>query len=385
MNKNKAKKKIKELKKELRHHDYLYYVKNEPEISDEKYDNLVKKLEKLEDKYPNLVTKDSPTQRVGAEPAEKFEEVKHVKPMLSLNTGDKDEVKDFDKRMKKDLDSKKIDYTVEPKLDGLSVEIIYENGEYSLGSTRGDGENGEDVSKNIKTIKSVPLNLRKKDVDIPKKLAVRAEVVMFIKDFEKYNKQRLEQGKDTMSNPRNAAAGSLRRKDPKETAKRPLNIFFYEIMNNNADDIDVDAQSDAINTLEKWGLKTNPKIKHVKNINEAMKYHNKMGEKREKLDYEIDGIVIKVDKFEYQEKLGVRSNSPRWALAFKFPPRKQETQILDIVVQVGRRGALTPVALLKPVDVQGVTVSRATLHNEDYIKDNDIKINDWVKVFLVET
>ncbi len=381
MNKSDAKKKIKRLREEIRHHDYLYYVKNEPEISDKKYDELVEELEKLEDKYPDLITEDSPTQRVGAEPAEEFEEVSHVKPMLSLNTADKHEVKDFDKRMKRNLDSKDVDYTVEPKLDGLSVEIIYERGKYTQASTRGDGEKGEDVTKNIKTIKSVPLKIHSKDVDLPNKLAVRGEVMMHIKNFEEYNKKRVEEGKETMANPRNAAAGSLRRKDPKETAERPLDIFFYEIMNYDADDINVDNQWDALKNLDKWGLKTNPEIKHVKNIDKAIKYHKKMEEKREKLEYEIDGIVIKLNKFENQEKLGVRSSSPRWALAFKFPPRKEETQILDIVIQVGRRGTLTPVALLKPVDVQGVTVSRATLHNEDYIKENDIKIKDWVKVF----
>lgn len=378
--KKKAKENMQDLREEIRHHDYLYYVKNKPEISDKEYDKLVEKLEQLEEKYPDLVTADSPTQRVGAEPAEEFEEVEHVKPMLSLDTGDKQEIKDFDTRMKKELNTKKIDYTVEPKLDGLSVELIYENGTYTQGSTRGDGYNGEDVTENIKTIKPVPLKLRKKDIDVPDILAVRGEVIMFTKDFEQYNKQRVEQGKDAMANPRNAAAGSLRRKDPKETAERPLNIFFYEIMNYDTEDIKIDNQWDAVKALEKWGLKTNAEIKHAKNIDKAIDYHDHMEKKREKLGYEIDGIVIKVNSFENQEKIGVKSNSPRWAIAYKFPPRKEETQILDIVVQVGRRGTLTPVALLKPVDVQGVTVSRATLHNEDYIKENDIKINDWVKI-----
>lgn len=381
MNKEKAKKKIGKLRKVIRHHDYLYYVKNEPEISDKEYDKLVEKLENLEEKYPDLVTPGSPTQRVGAKPAEEFEEVKHVKPMLSIDTGNKDEVKDFDKRIKKNIDSKGIDYTVEPKLDGLSVELIYEDGDYTQGSTRGDGENGENITDNIKTIKAVPLKLRSKDLNIPKKLAVRGEVIMFLKDFEKYNKKRVKQGKDPMANPRNAASGSLRRLDPKETANRPLNIFFYEIMNYDSDDINIDNQWDAIKTLEKWGLKTNPEVKHITKIEDAISYHDNLEKKREKLEYEIDGIVIKVNKFYYQEKLGIRTKSPRWALAYKFPPRKEETQILDIVVQVGRRGTLTPVALLKPVDVLGVTVSRATLHNEDYIKENDIKINDWVKIF----
>ncbi len=380
MKKKEAKKKIEELRKKIRHHDYLYYVKNDPEISDKKYDKLVEKLEELEDMFPDLVTEDSPTQRVGAPPAEEFEEVSHVKSMLSLNTGDKQEVKDFDERVKKNVDDE-IEYTVEPKLDGLSVELLYDNGNYTRGSTRGDGETGENVTENIKTIKAVPLKLRSKDVDVPERLAVRGEVVMFIKDFEEYNKERVEYDKEPMANPRNAAAGSLRRLDPTETAERPLNIFFYEIMNYDADDIEVETQWDALKLLNEWGLKTNDEIQKAKIIDDAIKYHDNMEGKREKLEYEIDGIVIKVNKFEHQEKLGVRSNSPRWALAYKFPPRKKETQILDIVVQVGRRGTLTPVALLKPVDVQGVTVSRATLHNEEYINENDIKINDLVKVF----
>lgn len=380
INKKKAKREIKRLREKIRHHDYLYYVKNEPEISDKKYDELFNQLEQLENEFPDLITPDSPTQRVGAEPAEEFEEVDHVKPMLSLDTGDEKDVKDFDKRMKREINEEKIEYTVEPKLDGLSVELIYENGEYKQGSTRGNGATGEDVTENIKTIKAVPLRLRQKESKVPKKIAVRGEVIMFIKDFETYNKHRVEQGKESMANPRNAAAGSLRRLDPKETAKRPLNIFFYEIMNYDAEDITVDNQWDAIKMLENLGLKINPETKHIEDIDNAVKYHDKMKEKREKLDYEIDGIVIKVNKFDFQENIGVKSSSPRWALAYKFPPRKEETQILNIVVQVGRRGTLTPVALLKPVDVQGVTVSRATLHNEEYIEDNDIKINDWVKI-----
>jgi len=380
MKKEEAKKEIEQLRKKIRHHDYLYYVKNEPELSDKKYDELVEKLKKLENQFPNLITPDSPTQRVGAEPAEEFEEIDHVKPMLSLDTADEDEVRNFDERMKRELKTKKIDYIVEPKLDGLSVELIYDKGTYQRGSTRGNGETGENVTENIKTINAVPLKLRKKESISPDTIAVRGEVIMFNKDFEKYNKERVEQGKESMANPRNAAAGSLRRLDPKETAERPLNIFFYEIMNYEADDINVNNQWDALKMLKKLGLKTNPEIKRVKNIDEAISYHNTMEEKREKLEYEIDGIVIKVNNFDYQEKIGTKSNSPRWAVAYKFPPRKEKTQILNIVVQVGRRGTLTPVALLKPVDVQGVTVSRATLHNEEYIQEKDIKIHDWVKI-----
>lgn len=376
----KVKKEIKELREKIRYHDYLYYVKNEPKISDKKYDQLMKRLKDLEKKHPELITPDSPTQRVGAEPAEEFNEIEHVKPMLSLDTADEEKVQEFDNRMKKELNLKNIAYTVEPKLDGLSVEVIYENGIYKTGSTRGNGEIGEEITENIKTIPAVPLKLRGNQKTIPKRLAVRGEVIMFIDDFEAYNKNRIEQGEEPMANPRNAAAGSLRRLDPKETAERPLSIFFYEIMNDDAEDINVDTQNDAIRKIEQWGLKTNDLTKKVNSISKALEYHDEMEKNRENLSYEIDGIVIKVNNFYYQKKLGVKSSSPRWAIAYKFPPRKEVTQILDIVVQVGRQGTLTPVALLKPVDVQGVTVSRASLHNQDFIDEKDIKIKDWVKI-----
>jgi DNA ligase (NAD+) len=380
ISKNEAEKRIKKLREEIRHHDYLYYVKNEPEISDKEYDKLMKELKDLEEKFPDLQTDDSPTQRVGAGPAEEFEEVKHVKPLLSLDTADLDEVKDFDDRIKRELDIERVEYIVEPKLDGLSLELIYEDGYYSRGATRGDGRVGEDISENVKTIRAVPLKLRSKKHEIPKFLAVRGEGIMHLEDFEKFNKSLVEQGENPMANPRNAAAGALRRLDPTETAKRPLDVYFYEIINYESNDIDVDTQWDGLKLLKKWGLKTNPHVKLCEDIDEAIKYHDDMEEKREKLGYEIDGVVIKVNRFDYQEKMGVKSRSPRWAVAYKFPPRKEETRIMDIVVQVGRRGTLTPVALLKPVDVQGVTVSRATLHNMDYIAEKDIKKGDWVKI-----
>ncbi len=380
ISKNEAEKRIKKLREEIRHHDYLYYVKNEPEISDKEYDKLMKELKDLEEKFPDLQTEDSPTQRVGAEPAEEFEEVEHVKPLLSLDTADLKEVKDFDDRIKRELDIDSVKYIVEPKLDGLSLELIYEKGQYSRGATRGDGRVGENISENVKTIRAVPLKLRDEKHDMPKFLAVRGEGIMHLEDFEKFNKHLIEQGENPMANPRNAAAGALRRLDPTETAKRPLDVYFYEIINHDADDIDVETQWDGLKLLKKWGLKTNPHVKLCKDINEAIAYHDEMEEKREKLGYEIDGVVIKVNRFDYQEKMGVKSRSPRWAVAYKFPPRKEETRIMDIVVQVGRRGTLTPVALLKPVDVQGVTVSRATLHNMDYIEEKDIKKGDWVKI-----
>ncbi|MBC7128239.1 MAG: NAD-dependent DNA ligase LigA [Thermoplasmatales archaeon] len=379
MDKEEAVKRIEWLRKEINRHNYLYYVLNKPEISDEEYDKLMQELISLERKYPDLITPDSPTQRVGAPPAKEFKSVRHVKPMLSLDTAnDIEEVIAFDKRVKKELGINEVEYVAEPKMDGLSVELIYENGKYVKGSTRGDGINGEDVTENIRTIRAVPLVLREEEVKPPTFLAVRGEVIMHIEDFEKFNKELIEKGEEPMANPRNAASGSLRRLDPRETASRPLDIFFYEIMR--VDGIEVKNQWQALDLLKKWGLKTNPHSIKCGNIEEVIKYHEEMSKKREELSYEIDGIVIKVNEIRHQILLGEKTRSPRWAIAYKFPPRKEETQIMDIVVQVGRTGILTPVALLKPVDVKGVTVSRATLHNEDYIKQKDVRIGDWVKV-----
>lgn len=381
LSREEAKKRIEWLRKEIWRHNYLYYVLNKPEISDEEYDKLMEELRRLEEQFPEFITPDSPTQRVGAPPAKEFKTVKHVKPMLSLDAArDEEEIRAFDRRVRRELGVENVEYVAEPKLDGLSVELIYEDGKYKRGSTRGDGINGEDVTENIRTIRAVPLVLRGEELPIPKMLAVRGEVIMHIDDFEKLNKELIQRGEEPLANPRNAAAGSLRRLDPKETAERPLDIFFYEVMHYEGDGIKIEDQWEALQCLKKWGLKINPHVKLCKNIDEAIEYHRKMEEMREKLEYEIDGVVIKVNKFEYQEKLGIKTRSPRWAIAYKFPPRKEETQIVDIVVQVGRTGILTPVALLKPVDVKGVTVSRATLHNEDYIKEKDIRIGDWVKV-----
>ena len=381
LSKEEAKKRIEWLRKEIWRHNYLYYVLNKPEISDEEYDKLMDELRRLEEQFPEFITPDSPTQRVGAHPAKEFKTVKHVKPMLSLDAArEEEEIRAFDRRVRKELDVENVEYVAEPKLDGLSVELIYESGRYKRGSTRGDGINGEDVTENIRTIRAVPLVLRDEELPIPKMLAVRGEVIMHIDDFEKLNKELIQRGEEPLANPRNAAAGSLRRLDPKETAERPLDIFFYEIMHYEGDGIKIESQWEALQCLKKWGLKINPHVQLCKNIEEAIEYHHKMMEMRESLEYEIDGVVIKVNRFEYQEKLGIKTRSPRWAIAYKFPPRKEETQIVDIVVQVGRTGILTPVALLKPVDVKGVTVSRATLHNEDYIREKDIRIGDWVRV-----
>jgi len=378
--KEQAEKRIEELRKLIRHHNYLYYVLNKPEISDAQYDKLMNELKELESKFPELITPDSPTQRVGAPPAEQFETVKHVRPMLSLDTAmEKEEIKKFDERVKRELGIDDVEYVAEPKLDGLSVELIYEHGKLVMGSTRGDGINGENVTENIKTIRAVPLVLRSEEIPVPDVLAVRGEVIMHIDDFEELNKKLIEKGEQPMANPRNGAAGSLRRLDPRETAERPLDIFFYEIMDIRGYD-GINTQWKALQSLKKWGLKVNPLVRKCREIEEAIEYHEEMAEKRDRLSYEIDGIVIKVNRFDYQEKLGAKSRSPRWAIAYKFPPREEVTEIVDIVVQVGRTGTLTPVALLKPVDVKGVTVSRATLHNQDFIDQMDIRIGDTVKV-----
>ncbi len=379
ISKEEAKKRIEELRKLIRHHDYLYYVLNKPEISDAEYDKLMRELQQLEEMYPEFITPDSPTQRVGAPPAEEFKTVAHLKPMLSLdNAFNEEEMRKFDERIKRELGKEDVIYTAEPKLDGLSVELVYENGVFVRGSTRGDGYNGEDVTENLKTIRAVPLRLREGKYGIPRLLAVRGEVIMHIHDFEELNKKLIERGEEPLANPRNAAAGSLRRLDPKETAERPLDIFFYEIMV--VEGLEVKAQWEALEHLREWGLKTNPLTRRCKNIDEVIEYYNEMKEKREQLSYEIDGIVVKVDNLEDQEKLGIKARSPRWAIAYKFPPREKITQVMDIIVQVGRTGTLTPVALLKPVDVSGVTVSRATLHNFDYIREKDVRVGDWVKV-----
>lgn len=378
--KEQAEKRIEELRKEIRRHNYLYYVLNKPEISDAEYDRLMNELKELESKFPELITPDSPTQRVGAEPAEQFETVRHVKPMLSLDTAmEEEEIKKFDERVKRELGVSEVEYVAEPKLDGLSVELIYDHGKLVRGSTRGDGINGENVTENIKTIRAVPLVLRSSEEKIPDMLAVRGEVIMHINDFEELNKKLIERGEQPMANPRNAAAGSLRRLDPRETAERPLDIFFYEILRVEGYG-GIDTQWKALQSLKKWGLKINSLAKKCKDIEDAIEYHREMAEKRDRLSYEIDGVVIKVNRFDYQEKLGAKSRSPRWAIAYKFPPREEVTEIVDIVVQVGRTGTLTPVALLKPVDVKGVTVSRATLHNQDFIDQMDIRIGDTVKV-----
>ena len=375
--------KVKKLREEIEYHNYRYYVLDSPVISDAEYDALMRELKELEEKYPELVTPDSPTQRVGFPPAKEFRQVTHAEPMLSLDDAfTEEEVYEFDKRVKRFLglpENEKVEYTVEPKMDGLAVELVYEDGVLTVGSTRGDGYVGEDVTNNLKTIKSIPLRLmRHEGLPIPKRLDARGEVFMEKEKFKKLNEERLARGEPPFANPRNAAAGSLRQLDPNITAKRPLDIFFYGV--GKVEGYEFKTQWEILKTLPKWGLKTNPLCRLVKGIEEAIRYHHEMEKKREELPYEMDGIVIKVNDLSLWEKLGTKARSPRYALAYKFEPTQVTTQVLDIVLQVGRTGAVTPVAVLKPVKVGGVIVSRATLHNEDEIKRKDIRIGDWVLV-----
>ena len=377
MNISEAKKRIEQLKKEIRQHNWLYYVKNAPGISDAEYDKLLKELSDLENKFPQLKTPDSPTQRVGVTPQTEFKTVPHVKPMLSLDgTIEEEEILNFDRRAREGLNEANVSYFAELKFDGISIESIYEKGIFSRGATRGDGTNGEDVTANVKTIKTIPLRLMGEN--IPSKVSIRGEAMMTLEDFQNLNKKLTQLDKQTFTNPRNAAAGSVRQLDCRITAERNLTFFAYEIMSPGIQDIKT--HQEEIEQLKKWGFKIDPHFKLCKNIREAIEFHHKIEKEREKLPIETDGIVIKINSLSAYEKLGSKTRSPRWAIAYKFEPRKEITEIQDIVVQVGRTGKLTPVALLKPVDVGGVTVSRATLHNESEVKRKDIRLADKVRI-----
>ncbi|MCD6574662.1 NAD-dependent DNA ligase LigA [Candidatus Aerophobetes bacterium] len=379
ISKEEVKKEIEKLRKEIRYHDYRYYVLDEPEISDAEYDKLMRRLQELEKEFPDLVTPDSPTQRVGAPPREEFGTVRHSIPMLSLsNAFEETEVYDFDRRVRKGLNGKKPEYVAEPKIDGLAVEIVYERGLMQVGSTRGDGEVGEDVTENLKTIKSIPLKLRDEEIPPPRLIEVRGEVYMRRDDFHRLNQERERRGESLFANPRNAAAGSLRQLDPKVTASRPLGVFFYGI--GRVEGREFKTHWEILQSFLKWGLVVNPYVELCSDIEGCINYFNKISEIREKLDYEIDGVVFKVNQLEYQRRLGEISRSPRWALAYKFPSIQATTRIRDIKVQVGRTGALTPVAILDTVEIGGARVSRATLHNQDEIERKDIRIGDTVLV-----
>jgi len=377
-----VRKRVEELRREIEYHNYRYYVLNDPVISDAEYDALMRELEELERQYPELITPNSPTQRVGAPPLEEFGTVEHRIPMLSLsNAFSEDEVREFDRRVKRFLGlglSHEIAYTAEPKIDGVAIEVIYENGLLTVGATRGDGYRGEDVTQNIRTIKMIPLYLIDKEEPVPEYLSVRGEVYMDKEDFRRLNREREEEGEPPFANPRNAAAGSLRQLDPSVTAKRPLKVFFYGI--GEVIGREFKSQWEVLTTLPKWGLRVNPYVKLCKDIEECIAYYRDILSKRDQIPYEMDGVVLKVNDFELQRRLGEIARSPRWAIAFKFPAEEATTRVLDIIVQVGRTGVLTPVAILEPVQVGGVVVSRATLHNLDEIRRKDVRIGDWVLV-----
>ena len=372
-------KKIESLREEINKHNYNYHVLATPVISDEEFDKLVKKLEKLEAEHPELITPDSPTQRVGSDLTKEFKPVEHKVPMLSLsNTYSEVELYDFDRRVKDGLPAnEKVEYIVELKIDGASVSINYLNGILQKAATRGDGTVGEEITNNVRTIKSVPLKIRK-DKSISYDLTdfeVRGEVFMNVKDFEKLNKERAKEGEKTFANPRNSVAGTLKLQDPKIVAKRPLNTFLYGLI---IPGEELKSQEENLSIIKKLGFKVNPNYKKCSLVEEVIKVCHEFEELREKLEYEIDGAVIKVNSIKQQNRLGSIAKAPRWAVAFKFKAKQATTVINDIVWQVGRTGAITPVAELEPVFLAGSTISRATLHNFDEIERKDIRVGDTV-------
>lgn len=367
---------LRKLREEIEYHNYRYYVLDDPVISDVEFDSLMKELISLEDEHPELVTEDSPTQRVGALPITAFVQVVHRSPMMSLaNTYSLQELKAFDVRVRKALPGETVEYVAELKIDGLAVSLTYEDGYFARGATRGDGTRGEDVTHNLKTIRSIPMRLRYGN---PVTVDVRGEVFMPGREFRKLNEERRLSGDALFANPRNAAAGSLRQMDPKITAARQLDIFAYGI--GDVSGVTLTTQMEVLDFLGKSGFRVNPNVRLCQNIDEVMDYAKSWNEKREDIDYDIDGVVVKVNSLEQQARLGATARTPRWATAYKFPAKQGTTVVKDIIVQVGRTGALTPVALLEPVELAGSVVARATLHNEDIIRSKDIRIGDTVVV-----
>jgi DNA ligase (NAD+) len=380
MDRQNAVDRINKLREEIRRNNYLYYVLDAPELTDAEYDSLFRELVGLEKAHPDLVTPDSPTQRVGGEALEKFSQVTHTIPMLSLeNAVNETEIAEFDDRIKRFLglsQEETIEYVCEPKMDGLAVELVYEKGEFTVGSTRGDGFVGEDVTLNLKTVKAIPLRLLASEP--PERLEVRGEVYLGLDAFQRLNEEREEAGEPPFANPRNAAAGSLRQLDPKITAKRPLSIFCYAP--GEVTGYEFTSQTGFLDTIPAWGLPVNPMAGKVRGVDGVIEFYRDMAVRRDSLPYEIDGVVVKVDSFGVQRDLGEKTRSPRWAIAYKFPPRQAVTIVEDIIPQVGRTGVVTPVAQLKPVEVSGVIVSRATLHNWEEMEKKDIRIGDTVIV-----
>lgn len=370
-----ARKRIEDLRQEIVHHDRLYHVNDAPEISDAQYDRLMRELRDLEERFPELVTADSPTQRVGGEPLEGFSPIQHPVPLLSLDNAFSDEdLRAFDRRVRRGLQTDEpVRYVAELKIDGLTVALTYRNGRLEQAATRGNGEVGEDVTLNVRTIPAVPLRLTR-DIEL---VAVRGEVYIAKADFERFNEERESAGLALFANPRNAAAGSLRQLDPRETASRPLKGYFYDVLATGGEPAP-ETQADALAFIRGLGLPVNPHARVCNGIEEVVAFCDEWAEKRHTLPYEIDGIVIKLWSIAGQEMLGATSKSPRSKIAFKFPAAEEETQVLGFEVNVGRTGAVTPVAILNPVTVAGSTVSRVALHNEDYVREKDIRAGDHV-------
>ncbi|MEE8125266.1 MAG: NAD-dependent DNA ligase LigA [Nitrospirales bacterium] len=374
----KIQQKLEQLKNDIRRHDEMYYTHSRPEISDAEYDRLFKGLQALEEQHPDLITSDSPTQRVGGTPLDQFQKIPHEFPLLSLDSEmDVEGVRAFNQRVKRELKTESVEYSAEPKFDGLSVELTYDHGVFVGGATRGDGTTGENITVNLRTIRSLPLKLNSVS-NVPAHLVVRGEVYMTLKDFHQLNRNLTEQGHEVFANPRNAASGALRQLDSKITATRPLTITCYDFLS--AAPNKPTTHFEAVTRLEAWGLPIPQVRQQCTKIEDTIYFQQSMLEQRESLPFEIDGIVIKVDRYDFQQALGEKSRSPRWAIAFKFPARKEITTVRNIVVSVGRTGALTPIALLDPVDIGGVTVSRASLHNVDEVARKDVRVGDTVKV-----
>lgn len=387
-----VRKRVEDLREEIRRHDRLYYVENRPEISDAEYDRLFDELLELEKAFPELRTEDSPTQRVGASPLDALPTVEHSAPMLSLDSGrEEKELRDFHDRVLRGLeadgdgtasDVDAVAYTVEPKLDGASVELVYEDGSLDRAVTRGDGRRGEGITENVRTIRAVPLRLRSEPREPPPLLAVRAEVFMRLGDFEELNERLMEKGEDPFANPRNAAAGSLRQLDSRTTAQRPLDLYAYDLLAP-ADvpgELGLETQSEVLEALRDWGLPVSDLSRRVETVDAVADYHAEMAGRRDELDFEIDGIVVKLDALAPREELGSTSRHPRWAFAYKFEPREEVTRVERIVPSVGRTGVVTPIAMLRPVSVGGVTVSRANLHNVEQVRRLDVREGDRVRV-----
>jgi len=374
------KKRILTLRDEIHFHNDRYYRDDDPVVTDAEYDALMRELRELEEAHPELVTPDSPTQRVGAKPLESFKQAPHRIPMLSLsNVNSPEEFNEFHQRILKSLDEDvSVPFVVEPKMDGVAVELVYENGVFTVGSTRGDGVVGEDITENLKTIHQIPLAISGDTKAVPSLLEVRGEVYMPTEKFRQLNERRDENGEPPFANPRNAAAGSLRQLDSKITAKRPLRVFCYGV--GTVEGEAFATHKDVLDALSAWGLPVNGLIEVMNDPGDVISYHNRLEETRDDLPYEIDGVVVKVNDLTLQRTLGETSRAPRWATAYKFKSRREQTIIRDIIVNVGRTGTLTPTAILEPVSVGGVTVSRASLHNQDEIDKKDIRIGDTVVV-----